>query len=233
MRKSTELLVEFLRKIAADGKTLAQAAAETGLSYHYVARISNERDISFARQKMADRPVNRARATDMRRRYEDGQTLEAIGRQYGLTRERVRQIMTGRFGTTHKDGGQAELARRNRRDFHKKRDARMMTRWGCTYKQYISILKRPDKPTYSFSQQRKNSDIRKIGWELSLWQWWQIWQQSGHWSERGVGRDRYGMCRLNDCGPYAVDNVYIGTTTENMKDYWVNKRAAVFLEAAQ
>lgn len=231
MKKSAELLVAFLRNLAAQGKTLAEAAAEAGMVYSYINRLSSQHDIQFKRQYKAETPESRLRAADMRRRYEDGQTLEEIGRQYDLTRERVRQILTRRFGTTSKDGGQSEMARRKRRGFHKKRDARAMRAWGCNYKQYHNILKHPDKPTYCFSQQRKNADQRGIGWELTLWQWWKIWEQSGHWAERGPGRG-YGMCRLNDIGPYAVDNVYIATGTDNMKDHWVNKRAALLETAA-
>lgn len=232
MKKAAELLANHLRKLASEGKTLAQVAAETDMAYNYISKLASKYDIVFTRQYKADTPENRLRADDMRRRYEDGETLEVIGQRFGVTRERVRQIMTGRFGTTSKDGGQAETARRKRREFHKKRDARVMKLWGCTYKQYRSILKRPERPTYLFSQQRKNADQRGIGWELTLWQWWKIWEQSGHWGERGRGR-AYHMCRLNDAGPYAVDNVYIATGVDNIRDYWVNKRASETLEPAQ
>jgi len=225
MRTSTRLLIDLLRSLAEQGKTIAQAAAETQVTYHYVANLAGKHDIVFTRQKMADRPEAKLRAIDMRRRYEDGETLELIGRRYGLTRERVRQILSKRFGSNGKDGGKAEQCRRSRREFHNKRDARSMKAWGCSYKQYRSILKHPGKPTYCFSQQRKNADQRGIGWEMTLWQWWKVWEQSGHWSERGRGRG-YGMCRLNDTGPYAVDNVYIGTCVENIQDYWIKKRAA-------
>lgn len=167
----------------------------------------------------------------MRAQYVAGQTLEQIGERYSITRERVRQIITKHYGIRAKDGGKAEVARKNRQAFQKKRDARMMKCWGCTYKQYRSILKRPDQPTYAFSQQRKSAGQRGIGWELNLWQWWKIWEHSGHWAERGRGHG-YGMCRLNDVGPYAADNVYIGTGVENVQDYWVNKRAADTLVAA-
>jgi hypothetical protein len=232
MRLSTKLLIEHVRDLAGQGKTLAEAADKAGLSYAYLCKLSNDHEIIFTRQKMSERPEGRARAEDMRQRYENGETLEQIGQRYSLTRERIRQIISKKFGTTARDGGQAEMARRKRRDFHKKRDARSMRSWGCSYRDYTKILKHPDQPTYKFSQQRKNADQRGIGWELTLWQWWKIWQQSGHWDDRGCGRG-YGMCRLNDTGPYSVDNVYIGTGVENMQDYWVNKRASAIMEPAQ
>lgn len=234
MRFATKLIVDHLKAFASDGLTMAEAAEKTGMAYGSIAQYASKYDITFTRQIMAERPAGRARAQDMRQRYEDGETLEQIGQRYNVTRERVRQILSKKFGTTARDGGSAEQARRKRREFHKKRDARCLRQWGCTYRQYVGILKHDGKPTYIYAQQRKNAMQREIGWELTLWQWWKIWQQSGHWELRGRGADGYGMCRLNDIGPYSVDNVYIATCSENMKDYWANKRAQTSqVEAAQ
>lgn len=234
MRRATKLFIDHLRELAAAGLTLAEAAKDAGIGYTCLCRLAGDHDISFKRQMRSERPAAKMRAQDMRQRYEDGETLEQIGQRYGLTRERVRQILTGKFGTTGRDGGQSEMARRKRREFHKKRDARCLKQWGCTYRQYHQILKHPDKPTYAYAQQRRNARLRGIGWELSLIQWWKVWEQSGNWANRGRGRG-YCMCRLNDTGPYAVDNVYVATGVENIQDHWINRRKhkAVMLEAAQ
>jgi hypothetical protein len=234
MRLAKKLLIEHLRGFAAQGLTLAQVAQGTGLAYNYLSTLSSKHEIVFTRQKMAERPQARVRAQDMRQRFENGETLEQIGQRYEVTRERVRQIISKKFGTTGRDGGAAEMARRKRRELHKKRDARAMRVWGCSYRQYLSILRHEDKPTYSYKQQRQNAIQRGIGWELNLWRWWSLWQKSGHWSERGRNRGNYGMCRLNDTGPYSADNVYFATNIENTQDYWVNKRASeTALEAIQ
>jgi len=231
MRLAKKLVLDHLRGIAGQGKTKAQAAQETGLAYSYICTLAKKNDIKFIRQKMAERPSLRLRAEDMRQRYENGETLEQIGIRYNRTRERVRQILTDRFGICARDGGQAEIARRGRRDRQKARDARSMRAWGCTHNQYLQILKYEGKPTYAYWAQRKNAINRGISWELNLWQWWSLWQQSGYWPERGRGRG-YQMCRLNDVGPYSVDNIYIAKGDDNMRDYWVNRRAAA-LELAQ
>lgn len=233
MRLAKKLFVEHLRELAGRGLTLAEAAKEAGIGYAYLCTLASKHDITFKRQMMSERPESKMRAQDMRQRYEDGQTLEQIGQRYGLTRERVRQIMTEKFGTTGRDGGQSEMARRKRREFHKKREARCLKQWGCSYRQYHQILKHPDKPTYAYVQQRRNARARGIGWELSLIQWWKIWEASGHWNDRGRGRG-YGMCRHRDAGPYAVDNVYIATCVENIQDHWIDRRErkAALLEGA-
>lgn len=233
MKLAQRLLVEHIRKLAEQKKTRAQVAQETGLSYARIVQLGIAHDIDFRRKKLANEPEHLIRAADMRQRYENGETLIQIGARYGVTRERVRQILTRDFGIGARDGGKAEMGRRKRRELQKKRDARSQKMWGCSHREYLRILKRPDKPTFAYWGQQKNARRRGIGWEINLWQWWKVWQQSGRWDERGRGHG-YQMCRLNDTGPYSVDNVYIATGSENMQDYWAKKRAeSVSLEAQQ
>lgn len=71
-------------------------------------------------------------------------------------------------------------------------------------------------PLRAFGHQRQAArNKRGIAWELTLPQWWKIWQDSGHWQDRGIGRG-YMMCRKGDLGPYAVGNVFIGPGVENL-----------------
>lgn len=165
-----------------------------------------------------------AREERMRALYLDGATLAAIGKEYGITRERVRQLLTKYYGIRAPDGGCAERARRSKQRLDRKREARAQKSFGCSYREYQTILNHPDRPTKAFWCQRRNATTREIGWELNLWQWWSIWQKSGHWPERGRGRG-YQMCRLNDVGPYSVDNVYIATGVENIQDYWADVKS--------
>jgi hypothetical protein len=233
MSPATRMMIEHLHALAIAGKSYQQAADAIGGSYLYVARLAARYGIPLTLLKRGPKPTPPDdRSEAMRVRYVSGETLDVIGKDYGVTRERVRQILTKHYGIRAQDGGQSEATRKYRKEFNRKRDARSVRVWGCIYREYLRILKHPDKPTYAYWAQRKNADKRKIGWELSLWQWWKLWEQSGHWAERGRGKG-YHMCRLNDAGPYAVDNVYIATGTENMKDYWVNRRAAESLEGVQ
>jgi hypothetical protein len=66
-----------------------------------------------------------------------------------------------------------------------------------------------------FSCQKSRAKQRGIPFELTFEQWWQIWQESGHWSE-----SKYVMCRHGDRGPYAVGNVRIATASENSREYY-------------
>lgn len=70
-------------------------------------------------------------------------------------------------------------------------------------------------PLGKFLKQKKKARKRNIEWQLTFEEWWNIWQHSGHWEERGKGKDSYCMCRKNDVGPYSIDNVYIETMLVN------------------
>lgn len=206
--------VEKLRPLAAAGLTMQEAASDIGLGYGYVAQLAAKHDIKFIRSGLALEPTSREQ--QMAALYRSGKTLREIGEQYGITRERVRQLITKFFGIRASDGGKHKRSEEKRVKFEARRNAQSLKRWGCNFDQYVE-LRDLKKPTRCFAAQRQNAAKRGIGWEMSLWQWWSIWQQSGKWSQRGRGQG-YVMCRIGDAGPYAVDNVFIATARENSSD---------------
>jgi hypothetical protein len=80
-----------------------------------------------------------------------------------------------------------------------------------------SWRKHNQTPIAKFRFQANNARKRGIEWHLTFDEWWKIWQDSGKWEERGKKATQYCMCRHMDQGPYAVDNVYIDTTSNNAK----------------
>lgn len=69
-------------------------------------------------------------------------------------------------------------------------------------------------------QRKEAVNERNLEWLLTFEEWWKIWQDSGHWEERGsLG---YHMCRFGDEGPYSITNVYIAFHTQNKKDQQEN-----------
>ena len=148
--------------------------------------------------------------------YRDGKTLAEIGTVYGVTREYVRQCITKWFGRQRSDGGAHLRAAERRARKATEKDIKSIRRHGCTWEQYAA-LRAMKIPTRAFAQQRSNAKVRGIGWELSLWEWWLIWQASGHWHERGRGQG-YVMCRRGDTGPYAVGNVFIAPARHNSSE---------------
>lgn len=221
MKLAARLMVEALTDYAASGFTMQETADQTELSYQSVANYARRYKIKFLRSGLSH-PSER---TDrMAALYRSGKTLAQIGEEFRVTRERVRQIINKHHGLTAKHGGKAKTTKDKRKKIYAARDARSLKKWGCAWSQYV-LLRDMGWPTRAYARQKINAASRGIGWELTLWQWWTIWQDSGHWEERGRGR-AYHMCRKLDQGPYSVDNVYIATGVQNMQDYWAHVREA-------
>jgi predicted DNA-binding transcriptional regulator AlpA len=62
----------------------------------------------------------------------------------------------------------------------------------------------------------KDAQKRDIPFQLSFEEWFQIWQDSGHWQERGCHKGQYVMHRFGDTGPYALGNVTIIRHEDNV-----------------
>lgn len=72
-----------------------------------------------------------------------------------------------------------------------------------------------------FTEQRSQAAWRGVDWEMTFAEWWNIWSESGHWSERGKSHaGAYVMGRFGDTGPYKIGNVHIITFSQNISDYW-------------
>lgn len=79
-------------------------------------------------------------------------------------------------------------------------------------------------PRGRYAHQKSAAQQRQVQWEFAFDTWWEVWQQSGHWEERGV--NGYQMCRYGDEGPYSPSNVYIAHNTQNKRDAWDNGKTS-------
>lgn len=180
----------------------------------------------------ARNPANVIRDAEFVLLYRDGKTLHEIGAQYGVSREYVRQQLA-KLGMTKIDGGASLRTLRNTgakvdalRAMAAKKEARTFGKWGMSCEQLKEICSlprsHPKHPLTAYRYQRRNSVTRGIPWEISFAEWWRIWQESGHWHERGRGKG-YCMARWADDGPYSVENVYICTVGQNFSDSYITK----------
>lgn len=64
-------------------------------------------------------------------------------------------------------------------------------------------------PKGVYIRQKANARRRTIPWEFTFDSWWKLWEDSGHWGQRGTRRGDYCMARKNDQGPYSPENCLI------------------------
>lgn len=162
------------------------------------------------------------RANCMLALYRQGSTLHEIGQRYGLTRERVRQILTEKFGVQRLVGGAHLRGELRESVTNAERERRYLTKYGCGYADW-KVLSRTGVTT-AYKYQRRSAKTRGIEYHLTLADFWKIWKDSGKWEFMGRGRGRYCLTRVNDKGPYAVGNVVVMTTEQNGRLYAASKR---------
>lgn len=69
-----------------------------------------------------------------------------------------------------------------------------------------------------YRDHKSKAKHRGIDFTLTFDEWWDIWQKSGKWNQRGMFKGSYVMSRNNDKGPYSVDNVKIQSVGENNQE---------------
>jgi hypothetical protein len=65
---------------------------------------------------------------------------------------------------------------------------------------------------------RNRAKYAGIGFNLSFHEWMNIWEHSGKFNLRGIGKGKYCMSRIGDTGPYEIGNVYINLNENNAYD---------------
>jgi hypothetical protein len=166
---------------------------------------------AFQQQRAAEA---RVRAAGMAQQYRAGATLQEIGDDHGISRERVRQLI-GLLGLTGKHGGVARRTEAKRRAAALCRDRKYLIRHGMTYADYFAI----DADTrQKFRRQVISARSRGIEWRMTFAEWWTIWTASGKWEQRGRGSQGYVMARRGCTGPYKVGNVTIITGAQNLRE---------------
>ncbi len=147
-----------------------------------------------------------ARELEMADMFRAGNTLQAIGDKYRLTRERVRQLI-GRHGLSRKDGGQLASDKVNEN-------------YGMTAGELREVNEKMPGCSKAFFHQKRAAANRGIEWDMTFREWLQIWD--GLWDRRGRGHGLV-MCRRKDQGPYKVGNVFIATGSFNNSAYQMRK----------
>lgn len=177
------------------------------------------------------RPENKKRYAKIAALLSDGQTLQEVATQFGITRERVRQI-SRKFGLDGANSGMTIRIFKKTQDKQdalkaakSSREARCFARYGCSleYLKNVSPLKRtdPKSPVLRFRYFERNCKMHKVECLLSFREWWETWLISGKWEQCGRGHN-YCMARIGNSGAFEIGNVEIKSGAENSKDSYLH-----------
>jgi lambda repressor-like predicted transcriptional regulator len=222
-----------IRAFALNGASTAELAEAVGCTYNgmraYCLRYGI--DVGAGPRDFSDKPnpkgpqsdKNYERAQRMAEMFKQGLILQSIGDKFGVTRERVRQILKS-IGVDPSEGGQRLVAEMRREAKARKVRNRIESHWGVPYEEWKML--RGDGTIKRYEQQRNNSSARGIAFRLSFAEWLCIWKASGKLAQCGRGKGSYCMSRLNDAGGYELGNVHIQLCTENSSEatkQWIGK----------
>lgn len=157
------------------------------------------------------REIRHRRARQMADDYRAGKTLYEIGEQHGVTGERVRQLLK-EIGVKYAESGRhvkSVAARLARKD---EINRRCVKKNGLSRVEYDALRKSASSSggtaRRAFDEQRRNMRGRGYEWTLNFAEWWEAWQASGKWDQRGRGA-RYWLARKQNKGAYARGNVEV------------------------
>jgi hypothetical protein len=162
---------------------------------------------------------------EIARRYTvEGHTQKAIADDYKVTKQRIQQGLLVR-GITAEQSPRTHKFRKAKADRTEAQLARYMPGVRCTRREYLAITQAEPKAALAWRRFLRNADARKVAVELTFPEWWNMWQESGRWAERGVGNG-YGMFRPDSAQPYKVGNIEIKSGAEQASQIWVRRRAS-------
>lgn len=172
------------------------------------------------------RPDTLAKAKHAVLLYRSGLTLQAIGDQFGVSRERIRQYVA-EFGLSRLHGGRHVAAERNaKKRFiaenkrRRERNKRYLAKYGYSKDELLKMcdgkLTNRHGPVIRFREAR-NVLKRYSEWTLTFREWWQVWERSGRWKERGKGRGNFVMARIDRSRGFCKGNVHITTHENNLR----------------
>lgn len=88
---------------------------------------------------------------------------------------------------------------------------------------YFANLSDIQKAKSKYHAAKDCAEFRNIPWNFTFDTWYQWWQDTGHWHERGSRKNQYVMSRHNDVGPYSVENVFCQTQSANAREGHLGK----------
>ena len=159
---------------------------------------------------MRDKSYYEKRQAEVVDRYASGEEMTLIAEDYGVSDAMIKKIVDSYPGTRH-------------------HNERCLSKYGMTLEEFKKVefisdamkeqgYTRAQRPLGAYSG-HKNRTISRDGvnFTMTFKEWWDCWERSGKWYQRGTKSGQYVMCRKNDEGDYCVGNVYIEKQYHNIR----------------
>jgi len=177
-------------------------------------RAQVEKVVANARHR-THKVKNAKRNLAITRLYAGGRTLEEVGSRYGISRERVRQILR-LLGVSVGDSLRHQRAQNKLRDVQRKHldyMKRIERKYGMSYANFLRINKivngqrRRIVDIYHYS--RCSARRNKTRWNLTFPQWHDIWKHSGKIDYIGRQEGEYILWRIDKTKGFILGNVRV------------------------
>ncbi len=177
-------------------------------------------------------PKHQKRIQKIAQHYLAGKTCAAIAENVGVTAERVRQILRG-LGIKRQQGGVSLRTRRRMQaqEAEKLRKFERLARryYHCTNEEVEAVIrawralsaahrKLPHwahrSPLHRFRVFHASLKNRHRTVTLTLPEWWALWEESGHWTTYGRGRNKHHMEVRHPERPVDVRNLVVVASSD-------------------
>lgn len=165
-------------------------------------------------------------------RFLGGETLQQIGESFGVSRERIRQILKA-CGVNAKDGGVRVRTAEKRERAQAEHLSKRLLVLGCTRAEFVALsgtrFVERCPLAKAFVCQSRSAMGRGEVWDLPFPEWLGVWQRSGQIANRGIGPGKWVMTRIDRNEYWMLGNVEIVSWTEacvNRRQYKSREKMA-------
>ncbi len=148
---------------------------------------------------------NKIRNVDIVARFLKGETSSELGVEYGLTRQRVIQILS-QLGVEIAKGGFALKCQQAQQARQVLRQSEINRSYGTSRATVASI---PANVRRAYSSQRRWVSSAGMDWSFNLESWWKVWHESGNFEHRGANQGQFRMRRRDNTQSWGPTTVFI------------------------
>lgn len=157
------------------------------------------------------------------------QTITSLATEYEVTYQGIHRIIK-KHGLSRASGGKSKAVASRRAK--EQAEAPAQDRKGCTKEQWDQLRAMDEDykktPLAVFNTFKNNfQNLYEVAFELELWDWWQLWEASGRWSQRARNPDgMWVMAQVDRALPLTKDNARIIPFGQLLKETRSVKAAA-------